>query len=204
MTGIKNLKLGLFGGTFDPIHNGHLAAARAVLEDLSLDKIMFIPAGQPWLKEGRPITPAAHRLTMVQLAVAGEPRFEVSNIEIIRPGATYTVDTLIEILEDRGPLELYVILGWDALNDLPRWKDPARLIQMSRIVAVPRPGYRLPDLTAMEKELPGLKERLIILEGPRIKMSSSDIRRRIADGLPFAEEVPEAVAAYIRANRLYA
>ena len=197
------LKIGLFGGTFDPIHNGHLDAAEAVRSKLNLEKVLFIPAGQPWLKEGRRITAAEHRLKMAELAISGKPYFEVSKIEIERPGATYTVDTLSGILKSMGNVEIYVIIGMDTLKDFPRWKDPARLLKLGYLVSVPRPGYSRPDIDIMTRMLPGLKERLIIMDGPEIDISASNIRQRIAAKMPFDELVPAKVAEYIRKNRLY-
>ena len=196
-------KVGLFGGTFDPIHKGHLAAAAAVRDRLHLAKVLFIPAGQPWLKEGRRITPAEQRLEMVKLAIAGKPYFEASTIEIERPGATYTVDTLSEILKSMGSVEIYVIIGMDTLKDFPRWKDPARLLKLGYLVAVPRPGYARPDTELMAVMLPDLKERLVMLDGPEIDISATEIRQRIAAGRTFADLVPAKVAEYIKKKGLY-
>jgi len=198
------MKVGLFGGTFDPIHKGHIAIAEAVLQKVNLAKVIFIPAGKPWLKEGRKITSATHRLKMVGLAISGKSNFELSSIEIERPGATYTVDTLMDFINNIHGIELYVIMGSDSLVDFPRWKEPQRLLKLCYLVIVPRPGFSLPDLLTMERELPGLRERLIIMSSPEVDISSSDIRRRRAEGLPFEHLVPESVAEYIKRNRLYA
>jgi nicotinate-nucleotide adenylyltransferase len=198
------MRLGLFGGTFDPIHKGHIAVAETVLQKVNLAKIIFIPAGKPWLKEGSKITSAEHRLKMVELAISGIPHFEISSIEIERPGSTYTVDTLTELLlKNKIITELYVIMGQDSLEDFPRWKDPARLLQLCYLVVVPRPGYSLPNIQVMEKELPDLNRRLIMLSSPEIEISSSNIRQRIERGLPFEHLVPKSVGEYIKQNRLY-
>ena len=198
------LKIGLFGGTFDPVHNGHLAVAETVHARLDLQKVLFIPAGQPWLKGGREITPAEHRLKMVKLAITGKAYFDVSSIEIERPGATYTVDTLTALLKNMGDVEIYVIIGSDSLEAFPRWKEPARLLKLGYLVTVPRPGYDLPDLPAMYRQVPGLKERLITLDKPEIDISASDIRRRVKENLPFEDLVPVQVADYIKKLKLYA
>ena len=199
----RPLRLGLFGGTFDPIHNGHLYIADGVRDRLNLTKILFMPAGQPWLKKGRRITTAAHRLQMVHLAITGKPYFEVSSIEIERPGATYTVDTLIELFQERGDFTVYVILGFDALRDFSRWKDPARLLELGYLVAVPRPGYVLPDIKRMYISLPRLEERLLIMDFPEVDISASVVRQRIASHQPFEDLVPPRVAEYIKRNQLY-
>ena len=197
------MKVGLFGGTFDPIHNGHIMVAETVLRKVDLAKVIFIPAGIPWLKEGRKITSATHRLNMVELAISGKSYFELSKIEIERPGATYTVDTLIDFINETNNTELYVIIGLDSLADFPRWKDPQRLLSLCYLVVVPRPGYPLPDIQAMENEMPGLKTRLILLNAPEIDISSSEVRRRIEEGRSFKHLVPKSVAEYIQENGLY-
>jgi nicotinate-nucleotide adenylyltransferase len=199
----QNMKVGLFGGTFDPIHNGHIVVAETVLQKVDLEKVIFIPAGKPWLKEGREITSATHRLKMVELAISGKSHFELSRIEIERPGATYTIDTLIDLINKKNNTELYVIIGLDSLADFPRWKNPSRLLSLCYLVVVPRPGYPLPDIRSMEKELPGLKTHLILLNAPEIDISSSEVRRRVEKGLSFKHLVPESVAKYIQENRLY-
>jgi nicotinate-nucleotide adenylyltransferase len=200
----NNMKVGLFGGTFDPIHNGHIVVAETVLQKVDLERVIFIPAGKPWLKEGREITSATHRLKMVELAISGKSYFELSRIEIERPGATYTVDTLVDLINEKNNAELYVIIGLDSLADFPRWKDPSRLLSLCYLVVVPRPGYPLPDIQAMENQLPGLKTRLILLNAPEIDISSSEVRRRIEEGLSLNHLVPESVAEYIKQNKLYA
>jgi nicotinate-nucleotide adenylyltransferase len=198
------MKLGVFGGTFDPVHNGHLAVADEVISRLSMDQVLFVPAGQPYLKAAGPISPAEHRVNMVRLAIADRPNCEVSTMEIERVGPTYTRDTIAELRARMGSGdELFFILSWSSLNELPRWKEPGRIIELCRLVAVPRPGYPRPDLEALDKSTPGLKERVIVLEGPQVDISASDIRERVGKGLPISGLVPEVVEGYIREKGLY-
>ncbi len=199
-----NEKIGILGGTFDPVHNGHIAVALEVRQRLALAKIIFIPAGNPWLKAGTAVSPAAQRVDMLRLAIAPYPGFELSTIEIERQAPSYSVDTVAELLTRLGSgVELYFILGWDGLAQLPQWKEPARLVRLCRLVAVPRPGYNLPDVASLDKAVPGLSKSLVLLDSPRVDISASDIRHRVRHGLPFENLVPEPVAAYIKKNRLY-
>ena len=199
------MNIGVMGGTFDPIHNGHLAVAEEVRSRLDLAELLLVPAGQPWLKMDSPILSAEYRVHMVRLAIAGKPHFKLSTIEIERPGATYTVDTMAELQAQLGAEnDLFFILGWDNLAELPQWKEPSRLITMCRLVAVPRPGYPRPDLKALEALIPGLSQRVILMDKPEIDISASAIRDRVAQGLPISHLVPEPVDRYIREQRLYA
>jgi len=198
------MNIGVLGGTFDPIHIGHQLVAEEVAARLDLARILFVPAGQPWLKANNAISPAEHRLEMVRLAIAGKPGFELSTIEIERPGATYTVDTIAELQAQLGGDELFFILGWDNLNQLPQWHQPARLIEMCRLVAVPRVDFPLPDLASLEKELPGISQRVILFDAPHIDINASEIRRRAAEGLSISGLVPEPVERYIKEHGLYA
>lgn len=198
------MKIGILGGTFDPIHRGHLAIAGAAREALALAEVYFVPAGKTPLKDNGSILPAERRLEMVRLAIAGYPYFRVSTIEIDRPGVSYTVDTIAYLREEVGvENELFFIIGMDSLAQFPRWREPARIIRMCRLVAVPRPGYSLPDLNSLEKAIPGLSQRLIVLDKPQIDISATEIRERVANGLPFTDLVPAPVAKYIKTNRLY-
>jgi nicotinate-nucleotide adenylyltransferase len=198
------VNIGVMGGTFDPIHNGHLAMAQETRISLNLARVVFVPAGQPWMKSARPLTPAVHRLEMVRLTIAPYPYFRLTRIEIDRAGPTYTIDTITEL---RAQLavgdELYFVLGWDSLAQLPQWRDVSRLIQMCRLVAIPRPGYSLPDLESLETQIPGLSARLVLLDRPVIDISATDIRKRVAQGLPIDHLVPKVVAEYIKKHRLY-
>jgi nicotinate-nucleotide adenylyltransferase len=198
------MKIGVLGGTFDPVHLGHLKAAEAVTARLGLDETLFMPAGQPWLKAGARITPAAHRVAMLRLALEGKPPFRLSTMEIERPGPTYTVDTMAELKDKIGmATELYFIMGWDNLAQLPRWREPSRLITLCRIVAVRRVDFPEPDLAKLETAIPGLAARVILLHEPRIDINSSKIRQRLASGEPIGGMVPETVVAYIAAHGLY-
>ena len=198
------MNIGIIGGTFDPIHNGHILIAREVKARLKLAEVIFVPAGQPWMKSEKPITPAVHRLEMVRMAIAPYPYFKVSTMEVDRVGPTYTFDTILGLrakLNAEG--EVYFILGWDSLAQFPRWRDVPRLINMCRLAAVPRQGYTLPDLNALEDKIPGLSGRVVLLDKPEIDISATDIRQRVAHGLSINHLVPRVVAIYIRKHRLY-
>lgn len=199
----EKYKVGVLGGTFDPVHNAHLAIANEARLELELDEIIFVPAGQPWMKSGV-IATAEHRVTMLQLAINDKYGFRVSMVEIDRPGPSYTVDTLRKLENEFvGLAELYFIIGWDNLPDLPRWKDPQRIIELSYLVALPRPGYSLPDLEALDKTIPGLCQRLILMERPLVDISATEIREHIAKGQDISKLVPQGVDRYIREKGLY-
>ena len=198
------MNTGVLGGTFDPIHLGHLVMAEEVRTKLDLAEILFMPAGQPWLKVHSPISPAEHRVQMVRLAIADKPYFKLSTLEIERSGPTYSVDTLAELQGQLGAeAELFFILGWGSLAELPLWREPSRLIQMCHLVAVPRPGYPAPALKKLEARIPGLSQRVVLLEKPEIDISATEIRKRVAHGLSIRHLVPEPVETYIKQNRLY-
>ncbi len=198
-------RLGILGGTFDPIHRGHIMLARVAKDRLALDEVLFVPAGQPWMKAGEEITPAAHRAEMVRLAIAGEPGFSMSDIELKRVGPTYTIDTVDALRGKFGPgTELFFIMGWDSFAQLPRWREASRLIQLCWLVAAPRPGYPRPDFNALERELPGISKRVSILDEPHVDISATEIRQRITHGEPIEDLVPEPVAEYIYRHSLYA
>jgi len=196
--------VGILGGTFDPVHLGHLAIAEEVQKKLQLDEVLFMPAGQPWLKGQREITPAEHRLEMVMLATASTPRFEVSTLELERPGSTYTVDTMAQMRASLNrTTDLFFIVGFDSLADLPRWKEPDRLVKLCRVAAVRRPGHTELDVDGIDAAVPGFRKSLVVVDAPLLDISASDIRKRVADGLPITDMVPEAVARYIAENDLY-
>jgi len=199
------MKIGVLGGTFDPIHIGHLKVAEEVTASLKLSEVIFMPAGQPWLKINNAISPAEHRLQMMRLALAGRANFRLSTMEIERPGPTYTVDTMAELERQLGEGdELFFILGWDNLTQLPQWHEPSRLIKLCRLVAVPRVDFSPPDLASLEAAIPGLEQRVILLEKPRIDVNASEIRRMVRDGLSIQDLVPEPVERYIKEHKLYA
>lgn len=198
------MNIGVLGGTFDPIHMGHLIIAEEVRARLDLAEVLFVPAGQPWLKLNNAISPARHRVEMVRLAIADEPSFKLSTMEIERPGPSYTVDTMAELSSQIGAEgKLFFILGWDNLIQLPRWHQPSRLVKMCRLVPVPRVGHPSPDLNSLEAAVPGLSQSLIMLDTPQIEISSSEIRERVARGLSIHQLVPEPVERYIREHGLY-
>lgn len=194
-------RIGILGGTFDPIHFGHLAIAEEARTGLNLDRVLLIPAGHQPFKGGAHAATPRQRLEMARLACQENPAFEVSPIEIERPGPSYTALTL-EQLHSTLPAEWYFILGADALADFPRWYSIQRVIELARIVAVTRPGYQV-DSTALYAALPQLADRLRFLEGPRLEIASSDLRHRIACGHPIRYQTPDSVIAYIRAQQLY-
>jgi nicotinate-nucleotide adenylyltransferase len=198
------MNVGVLGGTFDPIHLGHLIVAGGTKAQLNLDEVLFVPAGQPWLKANNYISTVEHRIQMVRLAIADKPYFKLSTMEIKRPGPTYTVDTIAELKGQLGAGDkLFFILGWDNLVQLPQWREPSRLIKMCHLVAVPRVGYPTPDLDSLEASIPGSSQSTILLETPRIDISASEIRDRVAQGLSIHHLVPEPVEKYIKQHKLY-
>jgi len=198
------MNMGVLGGTFDPIHNGHLIVAEETRTRLNLAEVLFVPAGQPWLKADISILAAEHRVQMVRLAIADKSYFKLSTIEIDRAGLSYTVDTIGELQAQLGAGdELFFILGWDNLAEFPQWKEPSRLIKMCRLVAVPRVGYPIPDLKPLEAIIPGVSQRVILSDKPEVDISASVIRQRAAQGLSIHHLVPEPVDEYIRRHKLY-
>ncbi|HUV52620.1 MAG TPA: nicotinate-nucleotide adenylyltransferase [Dehalococcoidia bacterium] len=199
-------KIGVLGGTFDPIHTGHLIVAEDVREKLGLSEVLFVPAGKPWLKlkEEKTITDGEHRLAMVRLAIKGNPFFKVSTMELDRPGPSYSIDTILELKNKLGPaVEIYFIAGPDALAELPQWKEPARLLEICQVVGIGRPGYAKADLSVLDVSVPGAAKRIMLLDVPQIDISSKEIRRRVAQGQSIRYLVPEAVQKYIEKHKLY-
>ena len=197
------MRLGVFGGTFDPIHHGHLVAAEEVRARLSLSKVLFVPAGLPPHKLDNDISPAQHRVTMIQLAIVSNPGFGLSRVDVEREGPCFTVDTLALLQQEWGEeAQLHFIMGMDSLSEILTWKDPQRLIRLARIVVVGRPGF-LADMVALEEALPSAAQHIQIVDAPRFEVSASDIRRRVREGLPIRYQVPTAVEAYIREHGLY-
>jgi len=198
------LKIGILGGTFDPIHNGHLAIAEEARKRMGLAEVYFVPAARTPLKESGTILAAEHRIEMVRLAIADYPYFKLSTIEIDRPGPSYTVDTIAELRDKFGAEnELYFIIGLDSLAQLPRWREPARIIRMCRLVAVPRPGYSLPDTNTLEAAMPGISQRLTVLDEPKSDVSATEVRQRAKRGESISHLVPEEVVEYIKRQKLY-
>jgi len=196
------MNLGLLGGTFDPPHFGHLHIARAACEQLKLDRVLFVPAGVQPLKQGQTISPPEQRARMVELAIADEPCFALSRLDLDRPGPHYTVDLLALVHQQYPEAELWFIMGEDSLSDLLRWRDPQRLITLARFAVLQRPGYE-PDWATFDTALPDLRARLDWLNHAEINISAHTIRQRVKDGLPIDQLVPEAVVAYIREQHLY-
>ena len=198
------MHIGVMGGTFDPIHKGHLMVAEEVRARLNLAEVLLVPAGQPWLKPHSPLLAAEYRVEMVRLAMDNKSYFKLSTIDIERPGPSYAVDTVAEL---QGQLrvgdELFFILGWDNLAELPQWREPFRLIKMCHLVVVPRPGYPPPRLKSLERAVPGLSQRVMLMDEPEIDISASVIRSRVVQGLSIGGLVPEAVERYIKQNGLY-
>lgn len=197
------MRRGLLGGTFDPPHLGHLVLAEAARRILSLDEVIFIPAGQPWVKAAMKVTPARHRLAMTRLAAAELPYAAVSDTEIKRPGPSYTWQTLEELRALYPQDELYFILGWDNLGSLPLWHYPDRIIKSACLAAAPRTGSPKPDLAALDKAVPGLAARTVVMTEPEIDISATAIRERVRQGQPISALVAAPVAGYIAAHGLY-
>ena len=198
------MNIGVLGGTFDPVHSGHLVIAEEARLRFGLNKVLFVPAGQPWLKTNSKITAAAHRVEMLKRAIADNAGFELSTMEIDRPGPSYSVDTVAVLQQQSGAgAKIFFLIGWDSLSELPQWKEPARLIQLCKLVAVTRPGFSRPDLKSLEPSIPGITQSVVWLDIPPIDISSSDIRDRVAQGLSIHSLVPDDVESYIAENKLY-
>jgi nicotinate-nucleotide adenylyltransferase len=198
------MKIGVLGGTFDPIHNGHLAIAEEARSYLNLNEVIFLPAGQPWMKSDRSISPARHRTAMIALALQARPYFKSSTIEIEHQGPSYSVNSIAELKTQAvEPTDWYFILGWDNLSKIPQWREPAKLIEMCFLAAVPRPGYERPNMKKLEAALPGISKKVILMDKPRLEISATDIRNKVSLGIPISGLVPEAVEKYIKENGLY-
>ncbi|MBA7596054.1 putative nicotinate-nucleotide adenylyltransferase [subsurface metagenome] len=198
------MDIGVLGGTFDPVHTGHLIIAEEARLRLGLSQVLFVPASQPWLKEHNKITPGEHRMEMIRLALAPNTYFRASAVDLGRPGPSYTVDTLADLRRELGEeANLYFILGIDALAQLPTWREPQRIVELCHLVAARRPEAGDLDLESLERSIPGISRRITILDNPLIDISSSDIRQRVAEGKSIHEMVPEAVELYIKEKGLY-
>jgi len=196
-------QIGVLGGTFDPVHFGHLAIAEEARVRQSLDIVLFVPARVQPLRQSERVSSPEHRAAMLERAVLGNPTFQLSRIEFERAGPSYTVDTMA-LLWERYPRgsEFFFILGIDALPDLPRWKDPKQLMSLCRFLVFQRPGYDIePRLLFLKYPL--LRDRIVLIEGPQLQISGSDLRRRVRQGLPIRYQVPDDVEEYIRSHRLY-
>ena len=196
------MKLGVLGGTFDPVHIAHLLLAQRAYEQLGLDRVLWLPAGDPWRKADRVVSPTEHRLAMVRLAIRGNPAFQVCSLELEREGATYSVETLVALGQEYAGSELVFLLGRDALEDLPNWHKPERLVQLAKLAVAFRRGEQLTP-EKLERLLPGLAARVVWIEMPRLDISGTELRLRAAAGDSLRYLVPEGVEAYIREQGLY-
>jgi nicotinate-nucleotide adenylyltransferase len=194
--GAQSRRVGIMGGTFDPIHHGHLVAASEVESLFGLDEVIFVPTGEPWQKSERRVSPAEHRYLMSVIATASNPRFWVSRVDIDRGGPTYTIDTIRDIAAQRPGAELFFITGADALAQILSWKEAADALQLAHFIGVTRPGYDLSD-----EHLP--TSSVTLLDVPAMAISSSDCRDRVAAGRPVWYLVPDGVVQYINKHDLY-
>ena len=223
------MRVGIIGGTFDPIHHGHLLIAEEARVRLNLEEILFIPTGQPWMKAAQTLSSAHHRTNMVRLGVESNPFFRALSIETNRPGPTYTLETLEELQRDAdGRDSFFFILGTDSLREFPKWKQPEKILELCTLVTAQRPGFGEVDLSPLDAILPSppvsdvdnqeklpdhdIPERsdqavagdqVVVLDGPLVATSGTDIRRRVALGLSIRYQVPENVEDYVNSYRLY-
>ena len=193
VTRVSSNRIGVLGGTFDPLHLGHLVVASEVCAALALDRVILVPAHQQPFKDSNGHAAPEHRLAMCRLAVEGDDRLEVSDVDIARGGVTYTVDTLIDIAATHPDAELFFIAGADAVSRLSEWREPARLMQLATFVGVGRPGHPVPALTPPH----------LVVDTPQVGVSSTEVRRRCRDSEQIRYLVPDAVAAYIAQHALY-
>lgn len=200
-------RYGILGGTFDPPHLGHLVLAQEALIQLELDRVWFVPTGSPPHKPDRRVSTHEDRREMVERAIAGNPRFAFSAVELERSGPSYSVDTLRELRRQWGERAMMCfIVGWDMLTYLPQWRQPEQVIAtVDRIAATYRPGYAVDpeEIAQLERSLPGLAEKLTILDAPQVEVSSTEIRRRVASGVPIRYLVSDSVRSYIEERGLY-
>jgi nicotinate-nucleotide adenylyltransferase len=196
-------RVGIYGGTFDPIHNGHLAIAEEACWALGLVRLYVVPAARQPLKNGPQGASPEQRLAMAQLACADNPHLVVSDLELRRPPPSYTIDTLRSFRDLLGSAaELYFILGADALASLGLWHRAREIVDLAQLAALTRPGATL-DLDQLEREIPGMMARTTLIEGPLLDISGTDLRRRLAEGRPVRYQLPEAVREYVQAHGLY-
>jgi nicotinate-nucleotide adenylyltransferase len=195
-------RIGILGGTFDPVHNGHLYIANALRAALDLERVVWVPAGRPPHKTGQIVSSDRDRLAMLELALAGSATDQISTIDIERSGPSYTADTL-EILAERfAPARLFFLMGEDSLRDLPTWHDPERLLRTAELAVAARPGV-VADLAAVARHIPTVQGRVHLIPTKEIAISSSEIRRRVRENLSIRGLVPAVVEAYIRDHGLY-
>jgi len=194
--------LGILGGTFDPPHYGHLVLAENGRAQLALDRVLFVLAGQPPHKPDSPVTPAHRRVAMVEAAIAGNSAFSLSRVDLDRPGPHYTVDMLALLRQEYPGAALYFLMGGDSLAQFLTWRDPAGIARQAWLVVMRRSAHS-PDLEELEAAVPGIRERIIWLDVPDLDIASTDLRRRVQEGLPLRYLVPPQIEAYIREYQLY-
>jgi len=198
------VRLGILGGTFDPIHNGHMAIARRAQIDLGLERVFLVPAGDPWRKRLEVIASGAHRLSMIKLAIESEDGLEVSAVELDRAGPSYTEATLSQLSAEHGKnVELYFIIGEDSLCELHLWKSPSRILTLARLIIAPRLEGSEVDLGLLNRIKPGASKRALVLDIPKVSVSSTEVRTKVANGTSVNDLVPSKVEEYILANGLY-
>lgn len=195
--------IGIFGGTFDPIHVAHLAVAEAARDAVGLTRVVFVPAGEPPHKRGRTISAAADRLAMVRAGVAGNDGFAVSRMELDRDGPSFTVDTLRDLRAGEPSADFALVLSAEAFLELPTWHEPAAILELAALIVAPRDGYPDASPDFLERHFPGVPARAVFLDGPRMRLSASELRARAAGGRSLRYLVPDAVAAYIGDHALY-
>ena len=198
------MNVGILGGTFDPVHLGHLSIAQAAMDQVALDRVLFIPARHPRLKQAEPLASVDHRLEMVRLAIEDNPKFQVCDIEAYRPGPTYSVDTLMELsaMLDLSA-NLFFIVGLDVLRQLDQWKDSGRVLGLCRLLALDRPGEQDFDWAGFYSRVPEAEGRVQTVTAPLVDVSGTESRRRVSAGESLAGQVPDAVAGYIHQQGLY-
>jgi nicotinate-nucleotide adenylyltransferase len=195
-------QIGILGGTFDPIHFGHLIIAEAAMDQLGLDRIEFLPANDPPHKPEGSVSPARHRAAMVQTAIDPVDYFQLNCIEMERAGPSYTVDSLEQLVRERPQDSFWFIIGGDSLRDLPSWRSPERILELASLAVIDRPGA-IYDLAGLEGLIPGLRQRFALVEAPLIDISATLLRRRFAAGGSIRFQTPDSVIAYMTANGLY-
>jgi nicotinate-nucleotide adenylyltransferase len=196
----------MLGGTFDPVHDGHLALAHEALTELALELVLFVPNADPPHKQDQPVTPAHHRAAMVGLAIEPEPAFVLSRIELERPGPSYAVETVAELAElsrsERRP-EPWFVVSAETLDDFEAWREPERILELCRVAVAPRPGTDSLDHGWVAERFPGFEGRFAFLSGPELDIASTTIRERVAAGEPIDAMAPAAVVRYIEEMGLY-
>jgi nicotinate-nucleotide adenylyltransferase len=195
--------LGVFGGTFDPPHLGHLAAAQEALERCGLERVLFVPSERNPLKLDDRISPTEHRVAMTQLAIADDPRYALSYADVGGDGPSFTVDLLGRLRQEHAGAELAFISGMDVLHELHRWREPLRILELARLIVIARPGSERVAPNAIDARLPGASRRITVVETPGVAISSTELRQRVAEGRSLRYLVPERVAAYIAEHGLY-